>query len=342
MSKHLFKTKPKIISLHAKFLDKRDKNISENSYIFGKNELRDELENLITRDNRERRFAGENEKIMMSINKHDRKIISENESFKDFISKNKEFIENQKQILFPTKSKEIFQENSQICNIKIPDFKQISENVSKITEISINSEKNLENENLSKTLENSIKNTETKIHSPAIIKQNFINISYKSMLRYIDFCELVSILLKNGTQIQQMKFINILSDIIYQKTGIEPKCEEILGGIYEKICENENLEELWGGLAVLCKGKMEMKIRFAFKNIKGCDDIYITLPGLIIFLKSVYKIMEYENCEKNQSEKVENTAKECFDDIMKGNYVGKILVAEFMKWFSSNSKNYNR
>lgn len=183
-------------------------------------------------------------------------------------------------------------------------------------------------------------------------KSTIIEKSYKTKLRYINYKDLLHDLqeigLENENIIYKQDFINCIENLlsklrfgkfITKNTDLEELFDvfDNLSNMPEKSKNGTKIEEIIGGLCVICKGNIEEKIELALICM-GSKNGQINLEILTTFMRSIFKICNWINSTKTANisifELAEKSALQCFDDNHK-HYSDKLTFYEFKTWFNS-------
>jgi len=192
---------------------------------------------------------------------------------------------------------------------------------------------------------------EKKDSTSSKANSSLLEIGYDTLLRYTDSWKLFALLqtrakTKNN-ELTREEFTAVIDDVIVQAFG---KSSDIvkLNTIYDTInSENKmtvNMDKIYGGLSLFCKGTCEDKMRASFSHMatNNYTDRNISYASVALFVESVFKILmsfvpnPAKTAQISISELCEMTAKQCFED----NYqpiTGTIQVQDIVRWFSTHA-----
>lgn len=177
-------------------------------------------------------------------------------------------------------------------------------------------------------------------------KSYLLRLSASTYLRYISLKDLLydlqSTAIKKSNRISREDFVEVVASlaggVAGEVAGVGELYETLQGPSKSRLA----LEELAGGLAALCLGKMQDNIRIAFVYT-GSKNGRVNFATIFNFLQSLYKLFlshpttSLKNSNTTTQELSKATTLQCFDDHGRA-YTQTLSIAEFTGWFTCEAK----
>ena len=180
-------------------------------------------------------------------------------------------------------------------------------------------------------------------------KNYLLQLSLSTYLRYISLkdvlYELQSMSIKKSNRISKQDFISVIISLagdLTREDTYNQDIETLYDAFIEENTHRLSIEDLAGGLAALCAGRMEDKIGIAFVYT-GSKNGKVNYAMVFKFLLSLYKVFLSQPVSSLRNSKIEAeelsrmTVMQCFDEHER-DYSQVLTINEFISWFMSEVK----